>query len=165
MGASVSPSAGAALGADIPLAHAFSLGVEISYWCWSASRPGAMDVAASSLIEMSAVPRFRNPFSLPTGEHFALALALPIGPSLSFLRNGDGSNALATLGARDGLGTGVHAGAMFEVQAFVLPRFGIIFDLGYIHHFLWQPAALAGARDVQIDFGQAVARLGVVLAL
>jgi hypothetical protein len=38
-------------------------------------------------------------------------------------------------------------------------------DLGYTHHFLWHPSAIAGERDVQIDFGQAVARLGLVLAL
>jgi hypothetical protein len=164
-GAPVSPSAGAAIGAELPLGHAFSLGVEGSFWAWSASRAGQMDVAQSMLLEISAVPRFRCPWGTPTGEHFSLGLAIPIGPSLSWLHNEDGSNMLAALGARDGIGSGMHVGALIELQAFVLPQFGFVFDVGYLHHFLWHRSAITGDRDVHVDFGQAVARFGVILAL
>jgi hypothetical protein len=161
----VSPSGGAAIGAEFPLAHAFSLGVEASYWAWSASTPGQMDVSSSSLLELSAMPRFRCPWGMPTGEHFSVGIALPVGPSLSFLHNDDGANMLATLGARDGFGSGMHVGALLELQAFVMPNFGFVLDLGYIHHFLWHHSAIEGQRDVQIDFGQGVARFGVIVAL
>jgi hypothetical protein len=164
-GAAVSPSAGVAAGVEIPLAHAFSLGVEANAWNWSASSPGTMSVSNSWLLEASFVPRFRNPWALPTGEHFAIGLAIPIGPSLSLLHNGSQTDATAVLGARDGTGEGMHVGALVELQAFVLPHFGFTFDAGYIHHFLWHGSAIAGQRDVQIDFGQAVARLGVIVAI
>ncbi len=164
-GAAVSPSAGVAAGVEIPLAHAFSLGIEASVWSWSATQPGMMSVSDSWLLEASFVPRFRNPWSLSSGEHFSIGLAIPVGPTLSLLHNGSQTDATAVLGARDGTGAGMHVGALVELQAFVLPHFGFTFDVGYIHHFLWHGSAIAGQRDVQIDFGQGVVRLGVIVAI
>jgi len=165
IGAGVAPSWNAALGVEIPLAHAFSVGFEARASSWSASVPGTMSIDQSMLLEISAVPRFRNPWSLSTGEHFSVGVALPIGPTLSFLHENNQTDVLAMIGAHDGMGMGMHVGALAEIQAFVLPRFGITFDVGYLHHFLWHPSAIAGQRDVQIDFGQMVMRIGVIVAL
>jgi hypothetical protein len=160
------PSGGAALGVEIPLAHAFSIGAEGNFWTWGTPRSDAMAVSDSFVLEVSAVPRFRCPWTAPSGEqHFALGLALPVGPTLSFLNSGDQTNTLSSLGTRDGRGWGVHAGALAEAQVFLIPRVGLLLDVGYIHHVFWHDAITAGDRALQIDFGQVVVRFGLVVAL
>ncbi len=164
--AGVMPSGGAAIGVEVPLAHAFSIGVEGNVWIWGTQRSASMDVSDSYLLELSAVPRFRCPWSSASGEqHFALGFAFPVGPTLSFLHSGDQTNTLSSIGTRDGRGLGLHVGALAEAEVFLIRNVGLLLDVGYIHHIVWHDPITPGDRDLQIDFGQLVVRLGVVIAL
>jgi hypothetical protein len=160
------PSGGAGGGFEIPLAHVFSIGGELSGWGWNSDGGSDYDIAPSFLGDLSIVPRFRVPWSTRGGAHGAVGLALPIGPTLSVLSE-DIQDGLARIGASTNTGYGMNLGAMLNGQFFVVPAFGFTFDVGYQHHFMWHEVRgpLGGERQVQLDMGQLVMRAGIVVAL
>ncbi|MFO0684263.1 MAG: hypothetical protein U0234_19575 [Sandaracinus sp.] len=162
--APLAPGGGAVIGFEVPLAHAFSVGGELSVWLWSLDASPTMRTGTSYAMELSVVPRFRNPWSSSTGSHFAIAFGFPVGPTLSLLDPGAGAGTLGTLGVQGGLGRGLHLGAMAELQAFPMRHVGVTFAVGYVHRFLWHSASDAGQPDVQIDWGQPMVRLGLTVA-
>lgn len=162
--AGLAPGGGAVLGFEVPLAHAFSLGVEAGFWLWTLEASASMRTGTSYAIELSVVPRFRNPWSSSTGSHFAISFGFPVGPTLSLLDPGEGDGTLGGLGVQGGLGRGIHLGAMAELAAFPMRHVGLTFAVGYVHRFLWHSTSEAGQPDVQIDWGQPLVRLGLAVA-
>ncbi|MFO0680892.1 MAG: hypothetical protein U0234_02520 [Sandaracinus sp.] len=159
------PSGGAVIGFEVPLANVFSLGAELGGWGWNSQRGDHYDIGPSFLGDLSIVPRVRVPWASASGSHGAVGLAVPVGPTLSVL-NEDIQDGLEAFGASANTGAGLNVGALLNVQIFFIPSFGLTFDAGYQHHFLWHQVTgpLGGSHEVRFDMGQLVVRGGVIVA-
>lgn len=160
------PSGGAGVGFEIPLVEMFSIGAEATGWAWNSEGGMSYDIGSSFLGDLSFVPRFRLPWATGRGAHGAVGLALPIGPTVSVL-NEDVRSGLAAFGASANTGYGVNMGAMLNGQFFIVPMFGLTFDVGYQHHFVWHEVSgpLGGEHQVRADMGQFILRAGIIIAL
>jgi hypothetical protein len=163
---SLEPSGGAGVGFEVPLAHVFSIGAEADGWGWNSDRGSDWDVGPSAVFDLSVVPRLRLPWSTAGHAHGEVGLAFPVGPSVSFI-NGDSQFDLSRWGTHIDAGWGAHVGVMLNAQFFPIERFGFTFDLGYVHHFAWHDvhSTVLGVHQMQIDFGQLVARAGIIVLL
>ncbi len=158
-------TAGVVTEIEVPLARAYSIGVEGGAHAWRSDVADSRSIDRNVLMDLLLVNRFRLAWG-DRASHGAFYLSIPVGATGSIARDGYAQSIAGTMTGFDlGPGGGLNVGGRLGIQVFFGKVFGLTVEGGYAWRLLRHRVdTLLGSGHEQIRFGQGVIQAGLVFA-